>query len=94
VELPVRQLSGLKYQQVGTVIGATVLTGKDYSANLTQGDGQLLELRGKHGQLEQWWRERFGFGFDCLTASDARYLIKIQTHEEIRARIEGAGTPE
>lgn len=78
-------------QQGGSVIGATALMGKDYSVNVTLDDGQLSELRGKHGQLEQWWRERFGFGFECLTASEARYLGKIRTHEEIRARIEGVG---
>ena len=65
-------------QQGGSVIGATALMGKDYSVNVTLDDGQLSELRGKHGQLEQWWRERFGFGFECLTASEARYLGKIR----------------
>jgi len=34
-------------------------------------------LRDKHGRdLEDWWRERFGFGFECLTRSEARYLEK------------------
>jgi hypothetical protein len=88
----IANLRGYIMQQGGTVIGATVLTGKEYSAHVTLDDRQLDELRGKHGQLEQWWRERFGFGFDCLTASEARYLGKIRTHEEIRARIEGVGT--
>ncbi|MEN9865315.1 MAG: hypothetical protein RL748_905 [Pseudomonadota bacterium] len=87
----IANLRGHIMQQGGSVIGATVLTGKDYSAKLTLDEEQLIELRGKHGQLERWWHERFGFGFDCLTASEARYLGKIRTHEEIRARIESVG---
>ena len=78
-------------QQGGSVIGATVLTGKDYSAILRLDSEKLNELRGQHGQIEDWWRQRFGFGFDCLTASEARYLINTATSETILARIEAAG---
>lgn len=90
----IANLRGHIMHQGGVVIGATVLTGKDYSAKLALDKDQLDELRGKHGQIEQWWRDRFGFGFDCLTASEARYLGKIRTHEEICARIESVGTAE
>ena len=72
----------------GEVIGSTVLTGKSYSAILSQQNKQLLELRERHGQIEDWWKEHFGFGFDCLTESETRYLIKTPTSEKIRGSIQ------
>lgn len=83
-------LRGHILQQGGVVVGATVLTGKDYSAILELESNKLSELRRQHGQIEDWWRQRFGFGFDCLTASEARYLSNTATSETIRARIEAA----
>lgn len=77
-------------EQGGVVIGATVLTGKPYSAILNLDNDRLNELSAKHGQIENWWNERFGFGFDCLTASEARYLINTAASETIRTRIEKA----
>ena len=50
----------------------------------------LAELRAKHGQLEDWWRERFGFGFEALTASEARYLSHTTDADTIRDRIVAA----
>ncbi len=72
------------------VLCATVLTGKPHSARLHQRAEDLEHLRGKHGDLETWWIERFGFGFDCLTASETRYLINTESTGRIRERIEGA----
>ncbi|MCU6501039.1 hypothetical protein LPN04_24855 [Rugamonas sp. A1-17] len=74
--------------QNGFVIGATALTGKDYSAQLAVTSKQLSELRSKHGHIEYWWRQRFGFGFECLTASEARYLSRARTAESIIAGLE------
>jgi hypothetical protein len=71
----------------GTVIGATVLTGKPFSAVLALTTETLNELRNQHGQLEQWWTERFGFAFDCLTQSEARYLCNTADVDTIRNRI-------
>jgi hypothetical protein len=72
------------------VIGATVLTGKAYSGVLKLPDPALVALRSKHGNLENWWRSRFGFGFDCLTASEARYLIRTPDAATVVTRIEQA----
>jgi hypothetical protein len=75
----------------GTVLAATVLTGKPFSAKLSLSASQLAQLREKHGNngtgLETWWLDYFGFGFDCLTESEARYLIRTSDAEHIRDRI-------
>jgi hypothetical protein len=78
----------------GRVIGAVALTGKPYSAKLALSDPQLAELRHKHGELEDWWRERFGFGFEALTQSEARYLARSADADTIRDRVAAAGQGE
>jgi hypothetical protein len=76
----------------GHALGATVLTGKPYSAKLSPDRTQIEALRSKHGRdLENWWRERFGFGFDCLTRSEARYLENSPDAQAIRDRLVEAG---
>lgn len=89
----IANLRGHIIAQGGFVIGATVLTGKDYSAILALSGDRLNELREKHGKIENWWQERFGFGFDCLTASEARYLIRTENSDTIRERIGAADGP-
>lgn len=86
----IANLRGHIHRQGGRVLCATTLTGKPHSALLHQSPEKLAELRNKHGQLEEWWKERFGFGFECLTASETRYLINTATSEKIRASIEVA----
>jgi hypothetical protein len=72
----------------GVVIGATALTGKPFSAVLSPTQEQLTALREKHGQnLETWWHERVGYGFDCLTQSEARYLEHSPDVDTIRSRL-------
>lgn len=72
----------------GRVIGATVLTGKPYSAKLSPTREQLAALRAKHGKaLETWWQQQFGHDFDCLTQSEARYLERSPDADTIRNRI-------
>ena len=36
---------------------------------------------------EAWWKERFGYGFDCLTHSEARYLERAEDADSIRERL-------
>lgn len=71
----------------GNAIGAVVLTGKPFSARIALSDQQLVALRSKHGELENWWRDRFGFGFDALTESEARYLVRTADAHTVRSRI-------
>ena len=76
----------------GEVVGAFALAGKPYSAILAPDAAIIAGLRRKHGQaLEIWWRGRFGFGFDCLTRSEARYLENSPDADTIRSRLVEAG---
>ena len=81
-------LRGHILAQKGSVVGATVLTGKDYSVELALSDAKLAELRRQHGHIEYWWRQRFGFGFESLTASEAQFLSRALTAERIIAGLE------
>ena len=84
-------MRGFLIKSGGLVAGATVLTGKSYSANLMPVEGLLKQLREEHGnELENWWNDRFGFGYDCLTNSEGRYLLRTPTVNRIRDRIAAA----
>lgn len=84
-------LKGYIESKGGQVIGATVLTGKPFSAKLNLTNEQLTGLRQKHGeQLETWWINRFGYGFDRLTQSEARYLERTPDALTIRDKIAAA----
>jgi len=81
-------LRGFLEHRGGTVVGATVLGGKAYSAKLRLELETLNLLRAKHGQmLENWWHATFGFGFDRLTESEARYLIRVDDAHAVPDRI-------
>ena len=84
-------LKGFIETNGGKVVGATVLTGKPYSAKIAPSRDQLALLRNKHGhELEDWWQDRFGHTFDCLTQSEARYLERSADVDTIRDRIVAA----
>ena len=81
-------LKGFLESRGAVVLGATVLTGKSYSAKLKLTSETLQLLREKHGQeLENWWRASFGYSFECLTESEARYLTRADNADSIRTRI-------
>lgn len=85
-------LRGFLETRGAQVIGATTLTGKAYSAKLRLSDETLQNLRGKYGsELEQWWVATFGYGFERLTESEARYLIRADDADTITTRIVAAG---
>ena len=84
-------LRGYLMSKGGVVLGATVLTGKSYSANLAIDQPIIDDLHKNHGyDLEDWWKERFGFGYECLTNSEGIYLRNTKTAERIRDRIAAA----
>lgn len=79
----------------GRVLGSTTLTGRADSATLALQPGTLAALREKHGeQIENWWQGVFGYRFDCLTESEARYLVRVEDADTIRARLVKAGSEE
>ena len=81
-------IKGFLESRGAQVIGATTLTGKAYSAKLKLSTDTLLTLREKHGnELEQWWIDTFGYGFERLTESEARYLARADDAHSIAARI-------
>lgn len=85
-------LRGYLMSKGGVVRGAVTLTGRDYSAKLALRLETLAQLRMKHGhEIENWWRENFGYGFDCLTESEARYLLRAEDADTIRAKLSAAG---
>lgn len=78
-------------EQLAVAFVGTVLTGKAHSAVLALAESTLDALRKKHGKdLENWWRQRFGFGFDCLTESEARYLLNTPSADRVRDQIAAA----
>jgi hypothetical protein len=84
----IANLKGYIELKGGVVIGATALTGKPYSAKIAPDRNLLQELRDKHGkELEDWWKERFAHTFDCLTQSEARYILKTENADRVRNKI-------
>jgi len=76
----------------GRVILAAALTGKGYSAKMGLDGDSLNVLRENYGSIEPWWRERFGYGFEGLTESEARYILKSgQGPDALRTQILAAG---
>jgi len=85
-------LKGFVESNGGRVVGAAVLSGKAYSAKLRLDQNGLDELRRKHGtRLEEWWTATFGYGFERLTASEARYLTRVDNADSIPERLALAG---
>jgi hypothetical protein len=78
-------LKGHIESQGGRVIASFALTGKQYSAKLAISSATLAQVRGKYADLEPWWQQEFGYGFDKLTESEARFIAKSgKSVEQIR----------
>lgn len=71
----------------GRVIGATVLSGKQYSAKIGLEPSTLEALRERFGHLEQQFEKRTGYSFDGLTQSEARYLASLKDDSAFRAAV-------
>jgi hypothetical protein len=69
-------------------LAATTLTGKNYSSVLAISNETLITLGEKYHELEHWWVDYFSYGFDCLTESEAKYILNSKKNsDEIRNRI-------
>ena len=87
----VANLRGHVETRAGRVIGIATLTGRSYSAKLAPEPSLIQAVRDKHGdELEIWWQKEFGYGFDCLTQSEARYLERSPDADTIRNRMAAA----
>jgi hypoxanthine-guanine phosphoribosyltransferase len=75
----------------GRVIGATTLTGNEKSAKLAPSPESVAALRQRFPGLEVDWKDRFGYGFDSLTQSEADYLGKHNAADSIREDKKQAG---
>ncbi|MFM4777044.1 LPD38 domain-containing protein [Aeromonas veronii] len=86
-------LKGYIEKRGGEVLAATALTGKQYSAKIAIDSSTLKQLRDHYDgtDLEAWWQNRFGYGFDSLTESEGRYLLRAKDADKIRGRVTAAG---
>lgn len=82
-------LKGYIENHGGKVIGTSALTGKRYSAKIALAADTLRKLRDhfEGTDLENWWNEQHGYGFDRLTESEANYLIRAADADKIRDRV-------
>ncbi len=71
----------------GRVGGVIALTGKQYSAKLRPSDELLGEIRATFGDVESDFRRATGYGFDHLTESEARALVRFRPAHAVRSRI-------
>lgn len=76
----------------GDVAGVVALTGKQYSAKLKPSSELLQQVRDRFQSVEPAFRSATGYGFDALTESEARYLVKHDDAESVRNRILAAGS--
>jgi orotate phosphoribosyltransferase-like protein len=85
-------LRGFIEEHGGNVVLMSVLAlngvGRSYDISLSP--GTLYQLRKKHPQLNEWWREEFGYGIDCLTEGEAGHLRAAPSFDTIRNRISEA----
>lgn len=79
-------------QNGGQVVGVVALSGKKYSADLTLPPELLKQVREKFSDVEPQFRAATGYGFDALTASEARYLVKHDSPDTVRDRIAAEGS--
>jgi hypothetical protein len=87
----IANLKGFVEANGGFVLGATTLTGREDSGDITLVNATLDRLRSKHGrQLEEWWLDTFGYGLKNLTESEARYLTRVDSFDAIRERLADA----
>jgi hypothetical protein len=74
-----------------STVGHTGASGFQRLANQALFVGEVDHGFSYRRHFEKWWRKTFGFGFDCLTRSEARYLEKSADAQAIRDRLIEAG---
>lgn len=86
-------LRGYVETQGGHVIGMTTLTETAGGHKIAPRAETLSVLEAKHGEeLDQFWREVFGYSTACLTDIEAGYLSRVESVAAIHARLAQAAT--
>lgn len=81
-------LRGFIEQNGGQVIVMTTLTETSGAKRIALQKTTLNMLFSKHGEeLEQFWKEIFGYGLECLTELEASYLCRQPSIDRIRGRL-------
>lgn len=81
-------LKGHIETQGSQVIGSYALTGKQYSVQLRLSKNTFARLKNEYSEIEQWWKETFGYGFESLTEWEARYILNSgKNAEQVRAAV-------
>jgi hypothetical protein len=63
----------------------TTLTETPNAATIALAESTLNQLRNKHGsELDDVWRERYGYGLDCCTEVEAGKLLRMRSIDFIR----------
>lgn len=77
----------------GNTLGATTLMASPFSHILAPTRETLARLRDRLPQLEPWWKEQYGHGFEGLTNSEAQYLSGFSSTDAIRNRLTAGERP-
>lgn len=73
----------------GTVIVTSVLARRNINEKsyISLAPGMIQRLKYKHGALDAFWAEEFGYGLECLTQGEAGHLFTAPSVETIRNRL-------
>jgi hypothetical protein len=81
-------LRGFIEEQGARVVGMTTLTETRAARRIAIRNETLNLLKERHGrELEDFWRDEFGHGLDCLTDIEAGYLCRAESVVAIKARM-------
>lgn len=81
-------LKGHVERQGADVVGTYALTGKQYSVQLRLSEKTFTRLSNEYGNIEDWWKSEFGYGFESLTEWEARYILNSRkSPEQVRKEI-------
>ena len=81
-------LRGYIENRGGKVVAATVMTARELMVQLPVTPKILAAIEHKHGPLlNQFWREKFGYGIDKLTRFEAGHLRRAASFDQIRDRL-------
>ena len=84
-------LRGFIENRGGKVIAASVMTAHPGAVDISVKPGILQAIEQKHGSaMDDFWKESFGYGIECLTQGEAGHLRKAPSVDAIRTRISAA----